>query len=52
MEFIQFKLLYLNVGQENCILKYFEIMMIDHLDSTIFKKMADFTGKIHASALH
>jgi hypothetical protein len=25
-----------NVGQANCILKYFEIMMIDHSDSTIF----------------
>jgi hypothetical protein len=31
-----------DVGQANCILKYFENMM----------KMADFTGKIHASALH
>ena len=41
-----------NVGQANCNLKYFENMMIDHSDSTIFKKMADFTGKIHASALH
>jgi phosphate starvation-inducible membrane PsiE len=41
-----------NVGQVNCILKYFENMMIDHSDSTIFYKMADFTGKIHASALH
>ena len=41
-----------NVGQANCILKYFENMMIDHSDSTIFQKMADFTGKIHASALH
>jgi hypothetical protein len=41
-----------NVGQANCILKYFENMMIDHSDSTIFYKMADFTGKIHASALH
>ena len=41
-----------NVGQTNCILKYFENMMIDHSDSTIFYKMADFTGKIHASALH
>ena len=41
-----------NVGQANCILKYFENMMIDHSDSTIFEKMADFTGKIHASALH
>jgi hypothetical protein len=37
-----------NVGQANCILKYFENMMIDHSDA----KMADFTGKIHASALH
>ena len=34
-----------NVGQANCILKYFENMMIDHSDSTIFLKMADFTGK-------
>jgi hypothetical protein len=25
-----------NVGQSNCILKYFENMMIDHSDSTIF----------------
>jgi hypothetical protein len=25
-----------NVGQENCTLKYFENMMIDHSDSTIF----------------
>jgi hypothetical protein len=25
-----------NVGQANCILKYFETMMIDHSDSTIF----------------
>ena len=25
-----------NVGQENCILKYFENMMVDHSDSTIF----------------
>jgi hypothetical protein len=41
-----------NVDQANCILKYFENMMIDHSDSTIFEKMADFTGKIHASALH
>ena len=41
-----------NVGQANCILKYFENMMIDHSDSTIFQKMADFTMKIHASALH
>jgi hypothetical protein len=41
-----------NVGQTNCILKYFENMKIDHSDSTIFKKMADFTGKIHTSALH
>jgi hypothetical protein len=37
-----------NVGQANCILKYFENMMIDHSDSTIFLKMANFTGKIHA----
>jgi hypothetical protein len=41
-----------NVGQANCILKYFENVMIDHSDSTIFYKMTDFTGKIHASALH
>ena len=41
-----------NVGQANCILKYSENMMIDHSDSTIFQKMADFTGKIHASPLH
>jgi hypothetical protein len=26
-----------NVGQANCILKYFENMMIDHSDSTISK---------------
>ena len=25
-----------NVGQANCILKYFENMMIDHSDSPIF----------------
>jgi hypothetical protein len=25
-----------NVGQANCILKYFENMLIDHSDSTIF----------------
>jgi hypothetical protein len=25
-----------NVGQANCILKYFETMMTDHSDSTIF----------------
>jgi glycerol-3-phosphate acyltransferase PlsY len=25
-----------NAGQANCILKYFENMMIDHSDSTIF----------------
>jgi hypothetical protein len=25
-----------NVGQANCILKYFENMMTDHSDSTIF----------------
>jgi hypothetical protein len=25
-----------NVGQANCILKYFENMMIDHSDSTLF----------------
>ena len=25
-----------NVGQANCILTYFENMMIDHSDSTIF----------------
>jgi hypothetical protein len=40
------------VGQANCILKYFENMMTDHSDSTIFQKMVDFTGKIHTSALH
>jgi hypothetical protein len=28
--------LFWNVGQANCILKYFEIMTIDHSDSTIF----------------
>jgi hypothetical protein len=28
--------LFWNVGQVNCILKYFENMMIDHSDSTIF----------------
>jgi hypothetical protein len=28
--------LFWNVGQRNCILKYFEKMMIDHSDSTIF----------------
>ena len=44
--------LFWNVGQANCILKYFENMMIDHSDSTIFYKMADFTGKIQTSALH
>jgi hypothetical protein len=26
-----------NVGQANCILKYFENMMIDHSDSTIIQ---------------
>jgi hypothetical protein len=41
-----------NVGQANCILKYFKNMMIDHSDSTIFYKMANFSGKTHASALH
>jgi hypothetical protein len=44
--------LFWNVGQANCILKYFENIMIDHSDSTIFQKMADFTGKIHTSGLH
>jgi hypothetical protein len=39
-----------NVGQANCILKYFENMMTDHSDSTIFQKMVDFPGKIHTSA--
>jgi len=28
--------LFWNVGQVNCILKYFENMMIDHSDSIIF----------------
>ena len=28
--------LFWNVGQANCISKYFENMMIDHSDSTIF----------------
>ena len=28
--------LFWNVGQANCILKYFENMKIDHSDSTIF----------------
>jgi hypothetical protein len=28
--------LFWNVGQANCILKYFENMMIDHSDPTIF----------------
>ena len=28
--------LFWNVGQANCILKYFENMIIDHSDSTIF----------------
>ena len=28
--------LFWNVGQANCILKYFENMMFDHSDSTIF----------------
>jgi hypothetical protein len=28
--------LFWNVGQANCILKYFENMMIDHSDSIIF----------------
>ena len=27
-------------------------MMIDHSDSTIFQKMADYTGKIYTSGLH
>jgi hypothetical protein len=44
--------LFWNVGQANGILKYFENMMIDHSDSTIFQKMADFAGEIHTSALH
>ena len=39
--------LFWNVGQANCILKYFENVMIDHSDSNIFCKMVDFTGKIH-----
>ena len=41
--------LFWNVGQANCILKYFENMMIDHSDSTIFQKMADFTGNLYQS---
>jgi hypothetical protein len=28
--------LFWNAGQTNCILQYFENMMIDHSDSTIF----------------
>ena len=40
-----------NVGQANCILKYFENMMTDHSDSTNFQKMADFTGKIQNISL-
>ena len=28
--------LFWNIGQANCILKYFENMMTDHSDSTIF----------------
>jgi hypothetical protein len=44
--------LFWNVGQANCILKYFKNMMIDHSDSTFFLKMVDFTGKIQTSALH
>jgi hypothetical protein len=28
--------LFWNVGEANCILKYFENMMIDHSESTIF----------------
>ena len=28
--------LFWNVGQANCILKYFENILIDHSDSTIF----------------
>ena len=39
--------LFWNVGPANCILKYFDNMMIDHSDSTILEKMADFTRKIH-----
>ena len=38
--------LFWNVGQANCILKYFENMMIDHSDSTIFfRKWLIFPGK-------
>jgi hypothetical protein len=44
--------LFWNVGQANCFLIYFENVMIDHSDSTIFAKMADLDGKIHTSALH
>jgi hypothetical protein len=44
--------LFWNVDQADCILKYFENMMTDHSDSTIFKTMADVTRKIHTSALH
>ena len=34
-----------NVGQANCILKYFENMMIDHSDSTISRKWPILPGK-------
>jgi hypothetical protein len=41
MDFIQLNIItvhdrFWNVGQANCILKYFENMMIDHSDSIIF----------------
>ena len=34
-----------NVGQANCILKYFENMMIDHSDSTFSRKWTILMGK-------
>jgi hypothetical protein len=37
--------LFWNVGQANCILKYFENMMIDHSDSNICRKWLILTGK-------
>ena len=34
-----------NVGQANCISKYFENMMNDHSDSTMFRKWSILPGK-------
>ena len=37
--------LFWNVGQANCILKYFENMMIDHSDSPFSRKWLILPGK-------